>query len=131
MYESVQKLSGQLRLNGVYHSVVKRCEEAIASTLHPADLLRLVLEDEVLARKNATAKRLATRAKFRSNCDLENWDNTHSRGLSKTRLKDLSAGSFFHRKENLIICGQTGVGKTHLAIALGRAQWERRKIGVS
>lgn len=120
MYESAQKLAGQLRLSGIYQGLVRRCEEAVKAGLHPAEFLRLVLEDEQLARKNAMAKRLATQAKFRSQCDIENWDSVTPRGLSKARLKELLQGGFFHKKENLIIRGQTGVGKTHLAIALGR-----------
>jgi DNA replication protein DnaC len=120
MYESIQKLAGELRLSGVYHSLASRCEQALAEGLHPADLLRLVLEDEQLARKNAYAKRLATQAKFRSLCDLENWDMSSPRGISQAKLKDLALGGFYVKKQNLIILGQTGVGKTHLAIALGR-----------
>lgn len=120
MYDPIQRLAGQLRLNGIYHSAIKRCEEAVSANLHPAELLRLVLEDEQLARKNAFAKRLTARAKFRSQCDLENWDMTTPRGITKAKLKELSQGSFQKRRENLIIRGQTGVGKTHFAIALGR-----------
>ncbi len=120
MHESVQKLAGQLRLNGIYHSLVKRSEEALKQSLHPLEFLKLILEDEKLARKNANAKRLERIAKFRSQCDIENWDDSAARGVSKARLKELRQGSFYVKKENLLICGQTGVGKTHLAIALGR-----------
>jgi DNA replication protein DnaC len=120
MYEAVQKLAGQMRLNGIYHGVIRRCEEAVATASHPAEFLRLVLEDERLARQNAYAKRLTSRAKFRTQCDLDNWDSSSPRGIGKAKLKELSQGSFYQRKENLIIRGQTGVGKTHLAIALGR-----------
>lgn len=125
MYESVQKLAGQMRLSGIFHSASKRCEEALASGLHPAELLRLVLEDEQLARQNANAKKLTTRAKFRSQCDLENWDSTSPRGISKSKFKELAQGSYYQRNENLIIRGQTGVGKTHLAIGLGRILCQR------
>jgi DNA replication protein DnaC len=119
MYESVIKLAGQLRLHGIYHGAAKRCEEALKLGLHPADLMRLMLEDEVLSRKNATSKKLTSRAKFRSQCDLENWDQTIVRGITKPKLRDLAQCSFYHRKENLIIRGPTGVGKTHLAIGIG------------
>ncbi len=120
MIEAVKNLAAKMRLSGVHHGMERRIEEAISASLHPAEFLKLVLEDEALARKNAYASSLTKRAKFRSQCDLENWDQNRPRGLTKTKLKDLTAGNFFHRKESLIICGPTGVGKTHLAISIGR-----------
>lgn len=120
MIESVKEIAVKMRLSGVYQNLDRRVDEALSKSLHPAEFLRLVLEDEVMARKNAHAKTLTKRARFRSQCDLENWDHTRPRGLTKTKLKDLASGTFFHRKESLIICGPTGVGKTHLAIAIGR-----------
>lgn len=120
MYEVVEKLAKDLRLSGICQAMVRRCEEATKGGLHPAEFLRLVLEDERLSRRNANAKRLTKRARFRSQCDIENWDMSTARGLSKARLKELAQGHFYERKENLIVAGPTGVGKTHLAIALGR-----------
>lgn len=120
MYENIKELAYEMRLHGINANAERRCEEALASSLHPSDLLRLILEDERLSRKNALAKRLATRAKFRSQCDLTNWDMSFNRGICKAKLKELAIGNFYHKRQNLIIEGKTGVGKTHLAIALGR-----------
>ena len=120
MYQSIQELAYSMRLNGINASLERRCEESLAQGLHPSELIRLLLEDERLARRNATARKLTTRAKFRSQCDLDNWDANPSRGLSKAKLKELAVLNFYHKKENLILEGKTGVGKTHLAIALGR-----------
>lgn len=119
MYEPAKALAGQLRLNGFYSALTRRCDEALAGGLHPGELVRLLLEDERLARQSAHAKRLTARARFRSQCDLDNWDMTTPRGIVKAKLKELSGGHFYERKENLVIRGATGVGKTHLAIALG------------
>lgn len=120
MYESVEKLASQMRMMGIYHNVQRRCIEADKNSLHPAEFLKLILEDESLARKNAKAKCLTTRARFRTQCDLQNWDNTTKRGITLAKFKELASCHFEKRKENLIITGATGVGKTHLAIALGR-----------
>jgi DNA replication protein DnaC len=120
MIESIKTMAAKMRLHGIYHGIDRRLEEAISQNLHPSEFLCLVLEDEALARKNAYAQSLTKRAKFRSQCDLENWDLSKPRGLTKSKIKELASGSFFNRKESLIICGPTGVGKTHLAIALGR-----------
>jgi len=120
MYESVLEAAHRLRLFGIHGSLERRCEEALAEGLHPSELIRLLLEDEHHKRKDALAKRLTTRAKFRSQCDLHNWDKTFDRGISKQKLKELALINFFYKKQNLLILGPTGVGKTHLAIALGR-----------
>src|SRR5690606_20509231 len=50
---------------------------------------------------------------------LEEWDASANRGISKAKLKELGLLNFYHKKQNLLITGKTGVGKTHLAIALG------------
>lgn len=120
MYDSICSDAHKLRLFGMHASIKRRCEQAVAENLHPSELLKLLFEDERLQRKNTLAKRLTTRAKFRSQCDLDNWDHSHNRGLSSAKLKELSLLNFYHNKQNLLILGSTGVGKTHLAIALGR-----------
>lgn len=119
MYSQIENLAYEMRLYGIKSSAERRCEEAIAQNYHPSDIVRLLLEDEKMSRKQAAAKRLISRAKFRNSCQLEEWDISHDRGISKAKLKELSTLNFYAKKENLIIVGKTGVGKTHLAIALG------------
>lgn len=88
--------------------------------MHPSELIRLLLEDEKMKRKETVAKRLETRAKFRNTSNLEEWDASYDRGISKAKLKELGLLNFYHKNENLLLIGKTGVGKTHLAIALGK-----------
>jgi DNA replication protein DnaC len=118
--EQVRQLAWQLRLYGVHASFEKRANDALAQQLHPLEFLRLLLDDEVLNRKERIARTLTTRAKFRLAVDLEDWDTSFERGLPKAKLKELAALSFFRSCENLLLFGKTGEGKTHLAIALGR-----------
>jgi len=118
--EQIKQLSYKLRLLGLHSSLERRHQEAISNDLDYADFLRLLLEDESLYRKGLVTKRLITRAKFRTAVDLENWDTSIERGIHKAKFKELSLGTFCYNRENLIILGKTGAGKTHLAIALGR-----------
>lgn len=118
--EQVHKLAFQLQLFGVHKSVERRSEHAVADNQHPLEFLRILLEDELLARKERRAKTLTTRAKFRSTAELEDWDQSFERGVSKARLKELAQFSFCERHENLLLLGKTGEGKTHLAVAIGR-----------
>ena len=120
MNTQAKRLAHELRLFGIHASIEARTEEAIARQLHPSEFLSLLLEDERLQRKDRLAKSLSTRAKFRRDAAVEDWDSTFDRGLPKATLKELAALGFFRNNQNLIILGRTGEGKTHLAISLGR-----------
>ena len=120
MNDQVRQLSHGLRLFGVHQSFEKRAQQAGSESLNHLEFLRLILEDEFNQRKNAAAKRLLTKAKFRSTADLEDWDQTFDRGFTKTKLRELAAIGFYQNQENLLLLGKTGAGKTHLAIAIGR-----------
>lgn len=109
-----------MRLFGVHAACDRRAQEAVSGQLHPLEFLRLVLEDELLSRKDRTSKMLVTKARFRFSADLEDWDQTFDRGLTRPKIRELSALGFLHNKENLLILGKTGEGKTHLAIAIGK-----------
>ena len=118
--DQTKNISHKLGLIGFHQNIEARSAQAVANNLHPNEYLQLLLEDEVIYRKNRFAKSLLARAKFRNICELEEWDQTFDRGLSKQKMKELGTLSFFHNKENLLILGRTGEGKTHLAVALGR-----------
>jgi DNA replication protein DnaC len=120
MFESIRSLSHELRLFGIHRSLERRCEEALADSLHPTELIRLLLEDEKDQRREAAGKRQTSRAQYRNGSVLENFDMSFDRGITKPKLKELSLLNFYHKKENLLIIGKTGVGKTNLAIALGK-----------
>ena len=118
--DQMKNLSHSLRLFGVHANFEARANQAAADGLNHLEFLRLVLEDEAINRKERVAKAMTTRAKFRSASDLEDWDQTFDRGLTKAKLRDLASHGFVLSNENLLILGKTGEGKTHLAVALGR-----------
>jgi DNA replication protein DnaC len=120
MQDQVRILAHQLRLFGIHGQYEARAAEANSKGLQPLEFLLLLLQDEALQRKDRLAKSLVTRAKFRSQVDIEDWDQSYDRGINKQKLRELSKLGFFHSKENLIILGRTGQGKTHLAVSLGR-----------
>jgi len=118
--ENYVKLSHDLRLLGVCDAVERRVAEAAAQGLSHAEFLLLLLEDERIHRKNRVAKILETKAKFKNQASLEEWDMSYDRGLSKAQLRELSLLTFLYKKQNLLLLGPTGGGKTQLAVALGR-----------
>lgn len=120
MNDQVQRLSHELRLFGIHQNFEARAATAISQGQTPTEFLQLLLEDERLFRKDRLAKSLTTRAKFRYHCDLEEWDSTYDRGITKAQLKELTTLAFCRANTNLHILGKTGEGKTQLAISIGR-----------
>jgi len=118
--DQIKTTAHSLRLFGMHANFEARANQAAGQGLSHLEFLRLILEDEVLQRKERVAKMLTTRAKFRSAVELEDWDQTFDRGLTKAKLREISTHSFVQSNENLLILGKTGEGKTHLAVAIGR-----------
>lgn len=83
-----------------------------------SDRLSLLLQREILERENKNIKRKITNAKLKQKASLENIKTSVERGLDKTALQSLSTCEWLKRKQNIIITGATGVGKSFLASAL-------------
>ncbi|WP_032116571.1 IS21-like element helper ATPase IstB [Candidatus Arsenophonus nilaparvatae] len=81
--------------------------------------LSLLVAEELTNRENRKAERLIKQAKFRLNAELSELDYRSSRGIEKTLIRSLSQGSWLNLKQNLLLTGATGSGKTYLACALG------------
>lgn len=94
--------------------------KSVKAGLHPLEFLNLLLQDEKNYRKDRLSKSLTKRAKFRHQSDIEDLDLSYDRGLTKPKIKDLLQLQFIKQKNNLLLLGKTGAGKTHLAITLAR-----------
>ena len=120
MNEQVRQHAYDMRLLGIHQNFESRSSEAIKAGLHPLEFLNLLLQDEKNYRKDRLSKSLTKRAKFRHQADIEDLDLSYDRGLTKPKIKDLLQLQFIKQKNNLLLLGKTGAGKTHLAITLGR-----------
>ncbi|MCX6111167.1 MAG: ATP-binding protein [Proteobacteria bacterium] len=118
MIEQLKKQIFSLRLLGISAAIERRLAET--EGLSHAEFLAIVLGDEELSRRQASAKRLIHRAHFTRECSLEEWDSSFDRGITKTKIRELASFGFYHARTNLIILGKTGEGKSHLGMALGR-----------
>lgn len=83
------------------------------------DFINTLIQSEWGDRENKKINRHLRLAKFRYAASIEEINFTSSRGLDKTQLLRLADGSFIQKKENLLITGPTGVGKSFLASAFG------------
>lgn len=83
--------------------------------------LNLLLEDELTFRQERAIKMRLKLAKFPVVKSIDAFDFKFQPDLDKETVLSLFGLSFVREKENIILIGPSGVGKTHLAIALGVA----------
>lgn len=109
----------QLRLSGMVETLDLRAAQSIERQLSPTEFLALLLDDE-LERRNQ--RRLALRL-AQSGCDsqktLVHFDFAAAPGVNRILIQDLATCTFIARHENILLCGPTGVGKSHVANGLG------------
>ena len=81
-------------------------------------LLRLT-ERELIEREQRAAQRRIKSAKFPVLKTLENFDFTAQPAINETLVRQLASGEYLDARENVLLIGNSGTGKTHLATALG------------
>jgi DNA replication protein DnaC len=82
--------------------------------------LEHLAESEVNQRDSKASIRRLKQASFPANKDLSDFDFTAVPGLSKKKMLDLFTCRFLKEKASVVLLGAPGVGKSHLAVALGR-----------
>ena len=105
-----------------YDKVARQCAaEQVDFTRY---LLRLT-ELELVDRDRRAIERRIRQAKFPVVKSLDSFDFLSIPSANKTLVLDLARGEFIARKENVLLLGNSGTGKTHLALALGLAACQR------
>ena len=109
----------RLRLPAIGRHYQELARQAAQGNLpYEAFLLALVEIEAQQREENAHQKRLRM-ARFPVLKTLDQFDFTALPSLNKARVLDLAQGSYLDKRENLILMGNSGTGKTHLATALG------------
>ncbi|HCL5434849.1 TPA: ATP-binding protein, partial [Escherichia coli] len=83
------------------------------------DFLEHLLHEEKLARHQRKQAMYTRMAAFPAVKTFEEYDFTFATGAPQKQLQSLRSLSFIERNENIVLLGPSGVGKTHLAIAMG------------
>ena len=84
------------------------------------DLLKLLLEDEELNRRDNSYKKRQAKAKFPSYKTIEEFEFEFQPSINKRTINDCTTCRFIDEKRNIVFIGNPGTGKTHLSIAIGQ-----------
>ena len=118
--EELDRSLRQLRLGGMADALSIRSQQARAESLGPIDFISLLVYDELQRRRDRLIARRIKAAGFRDQRTLDTFDwkfNTLDRAL----IFELAAGRFIEQHEDALLLGNAGVGKSHIAQAVGMA----------
>lgn len=110
----------KLRLSGVLQTLDLRTREAADDNLTHSEFLYRLLTDEVERRESKQLQLRLRRASFDQARALEDFDFHYNPSLPKGQIIDLATCQFVDKQENVLLMGPTGVGKSHIAQALGQ-----------
>jgi DNA replication protein DnaC len=109
----------RLRLSGVLETLDIRQKQAVEDNLsHPEFLYRL-LNDEVERRESKQLELRLRRASFEYAKTLEDFEFQFNPKVPKAKIIELATCAFIARHENVALIGPAGVGKSHIAQAIG------------
>ena len=101
-----------------FDAAVARAEREGLSHL---EFLHLVIGEQAAARRERAIAHRVHEARFREGKTLATFDwQFNAKAIKRARVEELAAAEFIRRKDNLVVVGQSGVGKSHIVQAIGQ-----------
>jgi len=118
--EEIDRSLRQLRLGGMADVLSLRSQQARAENLGPLDFIGLLVHDELQRRRDRLVERRVKAAGFRDHKTLDTFDWKFN-AIDRALIFELANGRFIEQHEDVLLLGNAGVGKSHIAQAIGIA----------
>ncbi len=119
MHPTIDKLES-LRFNGMAKGLREQMQMEDIGEMTFEERLGILLEREIAERETRRLNTRLRKAKLRHNASIEDIDFRHPRGLDRSLIIRLADCDWVKKKQNLIITGPTGAGKSYLACAFAQ-----------
>ena len=120
LVEQLKSKIGALKLSGMLRAFEEQLENPRFLDFSFEERFGFLLEQESLERENRRLRNRLKQAKLKSNVSIEDVDFASDRNLDKRKILSLADCSWILRKQNMIITGPTGTGKSFLATAFAQ-----------
>ena len=117
--QTLEKLS-QMRLHTIADALRDQLQQPSLQELSFEERIAMLVDREWIARENRKLQRRLKAARLKQQAAVEDIDFRHPRGLDKSVMLTLSNCNWIRNHQNVIVTGQTGIGKSYLAEAFAQ-----------
>jgi DNA replication protein DnaC len=118
--DRLDEMLARLKLSGIRDHLDSLLDEAARSNLSTREALAMFCEREIARKDHRRIDMALKLAHFPAVKELAGFDFEAQPAVDPKQIRDLAASRWIANGENVLLLGPPGVGKTHLAIALGR-----------
>ena len=119
MNQQLKSALKRLNLSGLMATLEMRLSESMGNQLSHVEFLELIVNDEIAVREDRAIARRLKAARFRELKSIEDFDFSFNPRINRRDIMELATCRFIREHRDILFTGPPGVGKSHLAQAIG------------